>query len=956
MADEPSQADVFAIPEFWKTSKWLDQLASETSTSLFGRGLDALYDVKPSLLSLEPVTLDTNGFFKLPAGSDSQADDPEKLQGSEVAISTCRESSDFDTESDVWIDSLESQPKPAVFRTWETFNTGKLQPYVPVLLSEAGEGAYDALLSWPTDSLHLNNASTPIVETRPYLASVLALCLGRESVFFAKTVGHESLKCRLPELRVTGFSHHLLQGVEKQATWCGSTFLRLDAFSRSLYAPSSSRCAIALASAISQILQAVEHRVTVDVRLPNSMLQLQTTIKEASAILRPLDHLASRISGIMSDEEILSLVFEEASAVEFGERYIRDMLCEILRRVSAPWVESIEEWLGTRREVGMPFVKSNIGESKGFVTVDAEVFTDDFGREVEDIDFRLDISKVPRFLPFDVAESIFETGRNLRLIRSFHPDHVLARSDVITSHRPPAAGWLFDWGSVWDLENRIAQYQNNILHTIRESRSNQTPKAVQSSYGLYDPIPVFQWNCFGVEEAVMEKRLLASMDQLSQPFLASSSNDSLNRIVRAKFSSYDEDGGTDSDDTPHWSLMPILSFGGIAATQARIVNGESLRLLFEAHNIQAHLRLQRDFHLLGNGLFCSRLSHALFDPELETAERQAGVAMQGGVMGLRLGGRDTWPPASSELRLALMGVLAEAYDSHRVTKPSWPTNQGPDASLLPGDLSFAVRDLSGGEIDKCMNPDTLEALDFLRLSYTTPPELAPIITPVHLMHYDRIFRLLLRILRMLYVVNHLYQDTNSRRKAWDEDNASYRFVREAQHFVSSVASYFLDSGVAIPWQTFEGKLDSIRADLDKPEQSPDKPTYSTNFLREMHSLVLERIMYALFLRKRQLPVLTLLEEIFGIILQYAKRSRLQTLGRDGEAGESFNSAKMYAELRKKLQVFITVCRGLSEKARVSSRKMVDGISGDDFGFSDDSLIAQLLIKLDMSDYYCSHLT
>ncbi|KAG8422522.1 hypothetical protein J3459_010264 [Metarhizium acridum] len=952
MTDKPSEADVFAIPDFWKTSRWLDQLASETSTSLFGHGLEALYNVKSTLLPLEPIALDTDGFFKLPEVGEPRTDDPDELQDSDVTASTFQEHQEFEDKSDIWTGSSEQQPRPAAFRTWETFKTGKLQPFVPMLLSEAGRGAYDALLSWPTDSLNLQNTSTPAVETRAYFISVLALCLGRESVFFARTTEDWTFKCTLPELRVSGYSRQVLQGVERQAAMCGSAFLRLSSFCQSSYAPSSSRCAVALASAMNQILQAVEHRVSVDGRFPESLLQLQTTIREASTILRPLDDLAARIPRDLPDEEILSLVFREASTFEFSERYIRDMLCEILQRISNPWVESIEEWLGTRREVGMPFARSNIGETKGFVTVDVEVFIDDFGREVEDIDFRLDIGKVPQFLPFDIAESIFETGRNLRFIRTFHPDHVLARSDVIISNQPPAARWLYDWASILDLEDRIAQYQDRILNAIQESRSATAHAAVHSNLGVDEPASELELNLFGADKSTMEQRLVASMDHLSQPFIASSSNDSLSLIVRAKFSSEIEDDSTASDDTPHWSLLPILSFGGIAAAQARIVNRESLRLLFEANNIQLHLKLQRDFHLLGNGLFCSRLSHALFDHDLETTERQAGVAMQGGVMGLRLGGRDTWPPGSSELRLALMGVLGEAYDYQGGTKASGSINSDSGASPLPGDLSFAVRDLSEEEINKCMNPDALEALDFLRLSYTTPPELASIITPFQLMHYDRIFKLLLRILRMLYIVNHLYRDTNSRLNTWVEENTSYRFVRESQHFVSSVASYFLDSGVAIPWQSFESKLNNIRAHLGKPDLAPDKSAYSPSQLRDMHSQVLERIMYALFLRKRQLPVLKLLEEIFGIVLQYAKQSRLQALGREGESAELGNSAHMYAEFRKKVQVFITVCRGLSEKARASSKKTADGTSFEDTGFGDDSLIAQLLVKLDMGDYYC----
>lgn len=47
MAGNHSEADVFAIPDFWKTSRWLTQLASETSASLIDPDLKrkALIDV-----------------------------------------------------------------------------------------------------------------------------------------------------------------------------------------------------------------------------------------------------------------------------------------------------------------------------------------------------------------------------------------------------------------------------------------------------------------------------------------------------------------------------------------------------------------------------------------------------------------------------------------------------------------------------------------------------------------------------------------------------------------------------------------------------------------------------------------------------------------------------------------------------------------------------------------------
>ncbi|KAG6004158.1 hypothetical protein E4U21_001375 [Claviceps maximensis] len=997
MAGNYSEADVFAIPDFWKTSKWLTPSASETSPSLIGSDLRQIRDCTPDFLPPAPISLETEGFFKLP---DFQQPVPEPDQ-SEARENTSHDASLLSSQistspeptADVWMEST-GPPlplEPASFRTWEAFSTGQAVAITPLFLSEAGAGAYDALLSWPTDSLGLGNTKTPVVQTKAYFASLLSLSLGRGSVLFAKNPEDETFASVLSECRVSGYTRQVLHGIEKLAMQCGSTYLHLAAFSKSLYASSSSRCAVALASAINQILQTVEYRVAVDGRSPKSLLELQTTIKEASIVLRPLKDLAARMPPGLSDEDVLTLVFQEASTHESNESYVRGTLCEILRRVSTPWIESVEEWLGTRHESGLPFTKSSIGESKIFVKVDVEIFTDDFGREVDDIDFRLDVGKVPSFLPMDVAQLIFETGKNLRFVRTHHPDHPLASSGFILSTEPPKAEWQFDWDAVLRLEKRVEQYRKNMLHMLEKSRiaSSYLPMGSPSS-AERGPAGNFELSCFGVDEDALEQRLLESMMHLDQPLStpsqpqpqsqaqlqSQSHGDSLEDLLRVRSFRGEEEGAgsctarASSDNTPHWSLVALLSFGGIASVQAEIVNRESLRLLFEKHNLQAHLTLQRDFHLLRNGLLCSRLSHALFDPDLESAERHAGIAMQGGIMGLRLGGRDTWPPASSELRLALMGVLSEAYEasSGHLSNPS-KMMMGSESPALPGDLSFAVRDLSEEEIDKCMDPDTLEALDFLRLSYTAPPELACIITPLHLVHYDRIFKLLLRTLRMLYVVNQLYRDSNSRSNTWFEDNASYRFVRESQHFVSSIASYFLDSGIALPWQAFDRQLDSIRTQLsgrNVPTTGRDKAaaTFSPTQVQDMHSLALERIMFSLFLRKRQQPLLKLLEEIFTIILAYAKRSRLQALGRtdEGAADQQFDPAKAYGELRKKLQVFITVCRGLSEKARANSGgsgrnmhvKSAGGGMLEEFGTGDDSLIAQLLTKLDLGGYYCRY--
>ncbi|PHH84031.1 hypothetical protein CDD83_2615 [Cordyceps sp. RAO-2017] len=954
--DEPY---VFAIPQFGQTSKWLERVAQEAppffatnpgpfAVSAPGEPSSVASDEPiPGLLNFKPIAPDKDGFFKLPPlglaesapGTAEPAPRPAADDSSEAEA----------TGSDAWIGTEEPPTKPVGFRTWDSFRTGGLAPHRPLLISEAGPTAYDALLRRTTGPPGLSNSDVSVVETRAYFSSLLALALGRDSVFFRKADHPQTFKPTLAKIRISGYSRQLLQGVESQTLRCGMSFSQLSAFVRTTYATKSTRCEVALASSIDQILQAVERKLTVTGTRPRSLLQLQSSIRAVSAMLLPLRKLVLRLRRGALDEDVLSLLFHTASALDDGEGCIRFAFRQILRRVSAPWIEHLEEWIGTRQEEGIPLSKTHIGEGRGFVKVEAESYVDDLGRQVEEVDFRLDRSRVPDFMPDDLIDSIFETGRNLRFIKSFHPEHPLAQQCVVESSQPPKAQWLYDWDSILELEGRVSRYRDSLCDALEESRRSSSPRACRVGVPAPEPEPTSPLGFFGLDEKDMEACMLASMAQLSRPMTEQESKDPEDDVLRRRlFDSH----GPDSEDagaTPHWSLLPVLSFGGIASAQGQIVSRESLRLLFDAHDIGKHLRLQRDFHLLGNGMFSSRLAQALFDPDLHSAERVAGTVRQGGVMGLRLGGRDSWPPASSELRLVLMGVLSDSYGSQQESgRTERPARDG-DGVALPGDLSFAVRDLSTEEIDKCMNPDSLEALDFLRLSYTTPPELCGIITPINMTHYDRIFKLLLRVLRMLHVVNQHCLGINSRAGTWQSpSSASYLFAREAHRFVSSVASYFFDSGIAVPWQTFEQGLAEMRAALgDGRGGGPPEELPGPDKLRELHSRVLDRIMYALFLKKRQRPVLQLLEDLFGTVLEYAKFARGQASGTGGERAEGHDRAsELYGDFKRKMHVFMAVCRGLTEKGRAGSGRAVE-----ELGVGEDSMVAQLLVKLDMGSFY-----
>jgi hypothetical protein len=308
----------------------------------------------------------------------------------------------------------------------------------------------------------------------------------------------------------------------------------------------------------------------------------------------------------------------------------------------------------------------------------------------------------------------------------------------------------------------------------------------------------------------------------------------------------------------------------------------------------------------------------------------------------------------------LLGVLSESYQLRYSSGRKAELGSHSTKSELPGDMSFAVRNLSKEEIERCMDPDSIGALDFLKLSYKPPPPLRPIMTPMILVKYDLIFKQLLRMLRMLFVINQVFRDVLSRRSLRrSPDNATLRFHVEARHFVSQITAYFIDNGIAIPWASFEAWLDKVEAGLrDYSETPSSRKIHSPDDLRDYQEQILDKIMLTLLLRKKQKPLLLLLEDIFAIILQFAKVVRARRSCAYGDETVAM-VRQLYRSFREKLEVFITVCRGLDEKNRYGNKtewrndSMTDGKVRS--RYSEEHALSRLLLMLDMSGYYGTRL-
>ncbi|TGO45621.1 hypothetical protein BOTNAR_0652g00020 [Botryotinia narcissicola] len=935
MDDERDPGDVFAIPDLWAIDFKLPDVAEQCQHDELFFGIPEL-----SMGPAEPIV------------SPSQSDEP-------LGDTSCNEQvgpeevEDFD----IWmVQEQEPLEEPMNYQTWDSFTIEQFNEPQTAYLTEAGARVLDTALAAEEKFLSAGNTLQDVVDSKIFAASVLALGLGRNSMFFAWDVEKRSFYATLQKFRVSGHTAQSLAGFLAPFYKCGNITRFLQDFVEKTYSSNKSPGRIAMAESISTVLATIQSQLNVSASDYESILQLQALFQPVHSVLTCFKRLVTKTLPKKSDEAILSTLLEEIQLLEHKTDSLRDILLEMLSRVSIPWLKFTGEWLGLQREDGVPLTKD--GSEKSFVKVDNKEWVDEAGLELNEPDFVLDLENVPSFMPLEDAQIMFEVGRSLRILRTHHIDHPLSKMEVVESVAPPALEWRYSWQDILDVETKALKYEQDLTTALRkfsENHSTTEPTATESRYEFYN----FDLDFFGRSEAEIQTRVAASINRLDSKLKEPLNPVKFERLLQDCLSLGPDPSRVDeSIFSPPISLAPILSFNPIIFAQARVVNAVCMQLFFKSHKLRDHLSLQRDFHLLGNGVFSSRLSHALFDTELESAERQKGVALSGGTMGLRLGGRDTWPPASSELRLALMGVLTESYASYEPANLSSIDSYLQRQKSLPGDLSFAVRDMSEEEIKRCMDPNSIEALDFLRLSYKPPAPLESILTPVILYKYDQLFKQLLRTLRMLYVVSALFRDATDRTSSWQNIHPSaQKFRIEAHHFVSAVCGYFFDTGIATTWGVFQRKLDEIEERMGSENFSLGQ-NEGLESLREYHERVLDKMLFALFLRKRQKPIMQLLEEIFGLILRFSKHSRKKASGvkgNSGNVGEDEDIQLMYGKFKKRVGVFVTVCRGLTEKKGYGEKTFnAQAGSGGLFDVADlaeENTVGQLVLRLEMSGYY-----
>lgn len=826
-------------------------------------------------------------------------------------------------DEDVWQAVFDLGPahKHVLFYTWESFAEGRHLDSATPYITERGPQAFDAALATDNDKISAGRVVTGHV----LLQSLWNLGLGRSSILFHFNHNLKSFEPAIPDGRPTGISLRAAHSLTAQFIHTGNTFLYLRSFAERTFTSTTTIAArVALATSVSSILSSLENTLGKHATRIASLIQLQHHFTRPREILTHVARLVDAVKYAKTNEQLSSIFHHRLMELEEGNEYLRLVTSQMLCQVAGPTLELLGEWIGiTKEQVAEPVWARNT-----FVAVE------DPSAEVDSLEFTYRSEMMPRFISPDDGNTIFDIGNSLRFLKSQHPEHPLASLQQLHIQRPNLE-WGFNWQDIENIATKAKVYEDELRKSLLafgkrpvDAESPLTSQAELDKSEIHD------------ETSDLDKYFEKSIRLMDEsPTLTSQAlPDDLQLLMATLLDDTTRSSFESNTFSPPPSLASTLSFRPLITAQANLINAATVRLFFRSHHLRLHLSLQRQYHLLGDGVFSSLLATALFDPDRESAERHKGQMRSGVHMGLQLGSRRSWPPASSELRLALRGVLSESYfcsTLYHSTQSAGGIHSGStlingrDNDELPGQLNFAIRNLTEAEQEKVMDPDALSALDFLRLQYVAPTPLNLVITSTALDKYDVTFKFLLRLLRMLFVVSHLPRHF--------ADRASRMFRTEAFHFVTVFANYVFQTGIAEHWNEFDTSILTLELRLSEEDAAGELGTRLTEgiaSLRNAHETCLDSIMFSILLRKRQRKIMSLIEEIFDYILLFSK---MQTS--DAQVEESVDS--IYSKLKGKIRVFLSVCRGLTGKQGYGKGK----------GTAEEDSMERLVVAMEMNGYF-----
>ncbi|EXJ95011.1 hypothetical protein A1O1_00129 [Capronia coronata CBS 617.96] len=810
---------------------------------------------------------------------------------------------------------------------WDSFlDIGHVESPTPYL-SEADPQVFSAILRSSDQGLPLKSITTDAL-----LHAAFELGMGRSSALFKWNEEEGKFARQWGNIAARGYSARLVGDLFEEFLKIG-TYTRIltkcfDCLDNHTQQLAPSRIAF-LAASRSVLYSIQEHLESFRPEIV-SLLQLKCTMSRADALVTTLKGFVDSIQNCQTDPVIVSALMQQAANASLRHPGMDGVLQHIMSRTLRPLITRL---LST---VGLSRAPTNAQE----------------GQSLDD-DPEAETYWTP-ILPPDLCETVAETRQSLRILQSNALDWSLSTF----VYGPSSFASNLELGCTFD---EICELQAGAVAYEAAMKKSRT---LGSSP---DPTSV---PCHPIAATLETK---AQEEDISRPHsgdpfhLATKLFDEHVPILNLDKADTLHDGVNEYLDRSKTEVSPFqldymdavtLSITPLVSAQHRLLSYSVLRLLFQDHKLLAHLRLQRGFQLLGDGFFSSRLSMALFDSDQNSSE---GHRRTGTSTGLRLQARDTWPPASSELRLVLMGSLSDSLASST-------------ERFLMENLSFAIRDMPVDELEKCRDVNSIHALDFLRLEYKPPSEvLETVLTPEILDKYDRIFQHLLRVSRVHSVTQSLLRQNFDGQLTKPGTLLHQKVIVQMHHFTSTWADYCHNIAIAGCWKKFE----DILHDVDKHITNNDydrtlQLVKSQDYLRALHERTLDKILHALLLKRKQSGAREVLEDVFTLILRFAAARKSspdrQTSEKATSSNETITNNEVHETTTKniakefggKVTRFIHAVQA-QRVSKHASRPQRNGANAttasnesaeDEDGDDDKSMLFDcLLLRLDMFGYW-----
>ncbi|KAJ5901991.1 hypothetical protein N7495_002519 [Penicillium taxi] len=952
MYQEDHEPDPFSSQSLWRLSRFSIEALQPLEALPWNSDLSAI--PKDCFQGLPEKNASTDPIWKLnlfssDLGSPDSIDsvvDP-SIDSESDAPEVC--SQDPVEENDIWALNILQDDTAAIIplKSWEKFLEPTFQEPVSAYFSESGAKGFDAALVHKSES-HGRNITGRLVQENVFIRCLLRLGLGWSSPFFRYNQQTMAFEQHLQDIRVSGVSQLILNSIIMNALQCGTNMQRMRTLTQNSPTKTQDLSSVfSLRGAIAVIIYNLEHQISAHSSQIVSLLQTTILFTRCGDLVGALVDIAAAAEKANSDAQVISTVMERATFLAQKYDWMENLVQEIVARVTSPWFGFVEGWIGLRSEESA--LNELISSDRTFVRMKQFANRSRLKIGPSRVQYTYDEDHMPSFIPVDQAQIIFESGRSLRLLKKSHPNHPIARHDVISRTGALRLVCATTWAGVDRIQQKAFEYEGKLRVEILKYLKKEPTKPMTESENYLDhqklqnhDIVKQTFELFDIND-----ENIVSGSAMDQKALASENVGEM--LQRARNLDYWSD---DREITlgPEMVSALYLSIAPVISSQAQLIDFSCLHHLFKEKKLRDHLSLQWRFQLLGDGSFASNLSHSLFDPEMESGERKSGVMRSGVHTGLRLGNRDNWPPASSELRLVLMGLLGDCYFSEEGQNKSDTTQTQRDTEL-PGDLSFSIRELTEEEVLLCKDPSAIEALDFLRLQYKPPEAINVLITTQSLEKYDLLFKHLLRLLRMVSVVKGLVRDSTSRGSlSGDTRNVFQRFRVDAQHFILAFSDYCFQVGIGSTWSRFQDTLANIEQCLDRGDiDGTIETAHSVSRLHDYHEDMLDQMLFALFLSKRHAPAAQLLKNIFSTILAFSPLS--QADGMSGLRHESEGTVlHLYSSFRKQVSTFVGYLRSL-DPGKGSSKSM--GKSAVFFSSPTDTTnpFEHLRVRLEMRKYY-----